>query len=369
MKANLFQTSVLLGCASFFMSATKCAQPVVESRSLKKNIKVMQVEASDFLDNSGFSFSEVAKSQFSGVLFEKNYFYERNIYPVIADVTVRDQNYFNVKKASAVEVVEVNKTVAQIKRWFPLAKTQDLAFSRNSSCLISRPQNFIAGKINALEAYSGASIQFGFNQTAVQLPIEAKFKMDKMRMDLSFHAFNPWTQQIVSSVNTEAFKKDYSAGFGIDLGIIHIGPEFYRVTGMAEVTLKGLQNSVKALAEKLLATPGEDWATRIIYSGDNNVVILGGTELGIKAGDQFKVFNQIHTWNGEACGESSILTGSTVVSDMQDPWIIQIDDAGTQMSKAHVLNVKDGTSIDLGALVKLHLYKEQVQAAAAATKK
>ncbi|MBC7420532.1 MAG: hypothetical protein H7328_07355 [Bdellovibrio sp.] len=366
MKSKILHTSVLMACAGFFMSATKCSQPV-EQRALKKNIKVMQIEASSFLDNAGFNFSEVAKSQFSGVLFEKNNFFERNVYPSLEDMVLPDQNYFNVKKASlGADKISVSPTVAQIKKWFPQAKSQDLAFSRNSACLISRPQHFIAGKINSLEAYSGAAFQFGFNQSLVQLPIEAKFKMDKMRMDLSFHAYNPWTQQVVGSVNAEAFKKDYSAGFGIDLGIIHIGPEFYRVTGMAEVTLAGLRASVTSLAQKLLSSPGEDWSTRVIYSGDNNIVILGGAELGIKPGDQFKIYNQIHTWHGEACGESSILTGSTVVSDAQDPWIVQIDDAGTLMSKAHILNVKDGSSVDLGALVKLHMYTEQVQALAAA---
>ncbi len=364
MKTQFFQLTVLIASSIFFMSATQCAQATDEKRALKKNVKLMQLHASSFLDNGGFSFSEVARSQFSGVLFEKDYFFERNVYPTIDDTVIPDQRYFDVKAAAGEKVV-LSPIVKQIKKWFPQAKSQDLKFSRNSACLISRPQHFIAGKINALEAHSGGALQFGFNQSLVQLPVEAKFKLDKMRMDLSFHAFNPWTQQVVSSVNAEAFKSDYKASFGIDLGIIHIGPEFYRITGMAEVTLKGLQNSITALAKKLLAANGEEWSSRIIYSGDNNVVILGGKELGLKSGDQLKVYNQIHTWNGESCGESSVLTGSTIVSDTKDPWIIEILDAGDLMSSARVLNIKEDTSIDLGALVKVHMFTEQVKAAAA----
>ena len=167
----------------------------------------MSISASTFLDNSGFSFSETAQSQLSGVLFEQNHFFERNVYPVLVD-SDRTQKYYGVSKASA----------EQIHKWFPKAKSQEIDLSQESACLITRPQHFIAGKINALEAYSGGALQFGFNQSVVQVPISANFKLDKMRMDLSFHAFDPWTQQNVASVNSEAFKTDYKVGFGINLG-------------------------------------------------------------------------------------------------------------------------------------------------------
>lgn len=345
MKKQLLKISSMIACLSFFMSATKCEKPVEEKpRQLKKNIRVMQMSASNFLDSSGFSFSETAQSQLSGVFFEENYFFERNVYPDPYVIDHGGKPTLGISKAS----------MDQVKTWFPEIKKQDIDLSQESSCLITRPQHFIAGKINALEAHSGASLQFGFNQSMVQVPISAKFKMDKMRMDLSFHAFDPWSQQKIASVNSEAIKKDYSAGFGIDLGVIHIGPEFYRITGMAEVTLKGLRAGISDLAKRLLSTPNEDWASRIMYSRDNYVLILGGSELGIQKGDQFKVYNQVHNWVGSPCGDSSILNGSTIVSDAQDPWIIEVEDAGNLMTKARVLNIKEDSSINLGALVKVH---------------
>lgn len=325
------------------MSATKCdKQQPVEARQLKKNVRVMYMNASSFLDNSGFNFSETAQSQLSGVLFEKNYFFERNVYPSL-DRSTPQKSSLVLTKASA----------DQVQKWFPALKEQNIDLSNDSSCLITRPQHFIAGKINALEAYSGASLQFGFSQTSVQVPVSAQIKLDKMRMDLSFYTFDPWTQQMVAAVNTEAFKKDYKAGFGIDLGILHIGPEFYRVTGLAEVTLKGIQEGINSIAQKLLATPGQDWQTRIMYSRDNYVLIVGGQELGIRKGDRFKVYNQVHNWIGEPCGASSVLNGSTVVSDALNPWIIEVEDAGNLMSKARVLNPKENESIGTGALVKI----------------
>jgi len=354
-------SALLVGSVGFLMSATKCQQQD-QGRTLKKNVKLVQLDASSFLDNSGFSFSEVARSQFSGVLFDQNLFYERNIYPTIEDVNgITDDKYFSVKSYTQ-KTVEQKKAqtqmVTQVKKWFPDLKSQEIALSKDSSCFFSRPQHYLAGKINSLEAYSGAALQFGFSQTIAPVvpPISAKLKLDRMRMDLSFHAIDPWTQQIVSSVNSEAFKNDYSAGFGIDLGLIHIGPEFYRATGMSEVTLKGLTTALSDLGARLLSIPNEEWSTRVILSRDNYVLIMGGAELGIKNGDQFKIFNQVHTWNGAPCAETSILTGSVIVSDAQDPWIVQVEDAGTLMSKARVLNIKENSSIDTGALVKLHQF-------------
>ena len=77
---KVLKASIVLVLSSFMMGATNCEQPVANSRELKKNIKILDVSASSFLDNSGFSFSEVARSQYSGVIFEKNHFYERNVY-------------------------------------------------------------------------------------------------------------------------------------------------------------------------------------------------------------------------------------------------------------------------------------------------
>lgn len=346
MKTQFLKISSVIASLSFLMSATKCEKPEVEGRQLKKNVRIMYMNAPSFLDNSGFSFTETAQSQLSGVLFEKNYFFERNVYPDPYAVDVNGRSTLGISKAS----------MDQVRNWFPEIKKQDIALSHDSSCLMTRPQHFIGGKINALEAYSGMNVQFGFSESAVQLPLSVNFKMDKMRMDLTFSAFDPWTQQRVHAVNEEVFKKDYTANFGVDVGWFHIGPSFYRNTGLAEVTLNGLRKSVTSLAKALLSTQNQDWSTRVMLARDNYVLLLGGSELGIKNGDQFKIFNQVHNWIGSPCGESSILNGSTIVSDMQDPWIVVVEDAGNLMSKARVLNTKENTSINAGALVKLHQF-------------
>lgn len=357
-KATQSVAFVTLGM--MLMANKKCEQQP-EARQLKRNVKVVGMSASSFLDNSGFNFSEVAQSQLSGVFFESNQFFERNTYP-----TYSDQEVFPVVTADASShklavVQSVNeKTEVQLKSWFPEITQQDFSgLSRKSSCLISRPQHLIQGKINALEAFGGGQLKFGFNVSSIQLPVSAKFALDKMRMDLSMHATDPWSLQKMAAVNSEVFKNDYKVGFGIDLGFISIGPEFYRATGMAEVTLKGLKNVVKDTYNKLATLPRQEWQTRVLLSRDNYVVIVGGAELGLKKGDKLKVENEVHDWLGEPCGESSILLGSTSVTSK--PWIIEVEDAGNLMSKARILNVDENTTIDVGALVRVEqLYIDPV---------
>ncbi len=362
MKQNftLLKSSTIILLGAFAMGNTKCEQPLANKRELKKNVRVLDINASSFLDNSGFNFSEVARSQYSGVLFEKNHFYERNIYPDLNEISgSSDQRYFNVQKTSG-----DSATAIQLKTWFPTMKSREISLDRDSSCLMMKPQHFIKGKINSLEAHSGGKLQFGFSQNYAQIPISANFSLDRMRMDLSFHAIDPWSYEVVDSQNSEAFKTDYKVGAGIDFGgIFHVGPEFYRITGMAEVTLKGLQAATEKLANSLLSKPGEVWNTRIVYSRDNYVAVLGGAELGLKKGDRLKVFNEAHTWHGEPCGESSVLAGSLVVSDASDPWIIEIEEPGKLLSRARVLNIKENESINTGALVKLHQFVEDVKSA------
>lgn len=363
MKKSVYIKGLTVALLSGLVMANKKCEKAPEPRQLKKNVKVVGMSASSFLDNSGFNFSETAQSQLSGVFFESNQFFERNTYPSYdAQESFPAVKDTGMQKASLIAAEVNDKAAVQLKAWFPDMKSSAMAqktqLSRESSCMISRPQHLLLGKINALEAYGGGGLQFGFNAASVQLPVSANFKLDKMRMDLSMHAFDPWTQEKMGSVNSEVFKNDYKVGFGIDLGVLHIGPEFYRVTGMAETTLKGLKQVVSDIYKTLAGLPRQEWQTRVLLSRDNYVVIVGGAELGLKKGDRLKIENEVHDWMGEPCGESSTLLGSTSVTS--NPWIVEIEDAGNLMSKAKVLNIDENTSIDVGALVRVDKLVEEV---------
>jgi hypothetical protein len=336
-----------LSCLAFLLLANQQCELPQEQRPLKKNIQVVGMHVSSFLDQTGFNFSEVANSQLSGVLFDDHYFFERTLYPQINTMNhLLDSNTRTIAKLNLGDQSQI-----QIKKWFPLIKTTAIDLSPESSCLITKPQHYLYGKMNTLEASGGGQVQFGFNLSGVQLPVNAKIKIDRMTMDMGMTAFDPWTQQAMGSVNSFASKTDYKVGFGLDLGIIHIGPEFYKVTGLAELTLKTLRNALKSLASKLNSIQRQEWQSRILLHDSEYVVILGGAELGLHRGDILKVENEIHHWIGTPCGESSVLAGS--VSATTEPLYIQIEDAGNLMSKAKILNASsEFPQINVGALVR-----------------
>ena len=140
LNRNILKASLAITFATFLMGNTQCEQPVDNKRQLKKNVRIVEVSASSFLNNGGFNFSEVAQSQLSGVLFENNNFYERTVYPDLNQIDgannggLKDQKYFGVQKTSV-----DSKVITQLKTWFPTMKAKEILLDRESSCFIQRP--------------------------------------------------------------------------------------------------------------------------------------------------------------------------------------------------------------------------------------
>lgn len=336
--------------------ANKECEKTPETRVLKKNIKILSMEASSFMDSSGFNFAEQAQERVSATVFATPYFYQRNYYPKAEDYV--DEQKFNAAQAVSFGRKMTTQQNIPLKAWFPkLGSSQkneirSAALSPESSCLIERPQHYLNGKILSLEAHSGGSLVFGFNQTIAQLPIQASFNLDRMKMDMVMNVFDSWTQEKTQSQIASVLKKDFSLKIGLDLGLFHIGPQIYRKTGLAEVTELAIKQAIEQTGKALNQMPSQQWKTRVVISSDNYVGILGGDELGIKVGDQFIIENENHTWLGAPCADGSILVGSMPVTIK--PWIVEVDRIGTGLSRARVLNENDNESIRIGASVKIH---------------
>jgi hypothetical protein len=143
---KILSVLTLIALATLTMANQKCEEEAPKVRTLKKNVQILGMEASTFLDNSGFNFSEVAQNQLSGVIFETETMFERNVYP-------KPESSDTQSSAVGLQKMSIDsKQMSQLKTWFPEMKTSDAQFSKNSSCLVSRPQHFLYGKINSLEA-------------------------------------------------------------------------------------------------------------------------------------------------------------------------------------------------------------------------
>ena len=349
---NIFKLGTMICLATLTMANKECEkQP--EPRQLKKNIKIIGMEASTFMDSSQFNFAEQAQERAGATIFSTPYFYERNNYPKAEDYL--DEQKFNAAQSAAFgQKMTVSKKIS-LKSWFPnLNSTQKISvnnFNSKSNCLIERPQHYIQGKILSLEAHSGGRLVFGFSAAVAQLPIQASISIDRMKMDMAMNTYDSWTQEKTQSQIASVLKKDMALKFGIDLGIINIGPQIYRKTGLAEVTGDVLKKAIEQTGTSLNSMTGQQWKSRVVINNDNYIGILGGEELGIQVGDQFVVENENHSWLGEPCAAGSIIVAS--IPTTMKPWIVEVDRVGTGLSRAKVLNENENESIHVGALVRI----------------
>lgn len=361
---KLIKRAVILQIALLTMANTQCEKKA-EPRILKKNIKIISMEASTFMDSSSFNFAEQAQERVSSTIFATPYFYERNFYPKAEDYL--DDQKFNAVQAAAFGQKMVAAKPISLKTWFPKLGTsggvqfKTSGFNPESSCLIERPQHYLSGKVLSLEAHSGGGLVFGFNQSVAVLPIQASFSIDRMKMDMAMNVFDSWTQEKTQSQIASVLKKDFSLKVGLDLGIIHIGPQIYRKTGLAEVTDQVVKAAIEQTGKALNDLPSQHWKSRVVISSDNYVGILGGDELGIKVGDQFIIENENHSWLGEPCAQGSVLIAS--IATTVKPWIVEVDRIGTGLVRAKVLNENENESIRIGASVKIYKLIEPQPAA------
>lgn len=350
---TILKASVLISLGGLLMANKECQQqPASSGRQLKKNVRILGVEASSFLDNGGFKFSEVAKGNFSGILYESNYFNERNIYPNWK-TNPTTSGSTGIQKAVAFQQKMNDDTLVQLKQWYPNLKSSDLGLQSEAACLIGRPQHFLHVKINSLEAHSGGGLTLGFSPNGVTLPVTGSVSIDRMQMNGSAMAMDPWSTETVGAHNDNFMKKDIKFQLGVPLGAFNFGLNFYRTTGMEETVIGTLRKLVTGLADQLLKKDMQKWSTRVVLSRDNKVTLLGGDELNIKVGDEFEVVNEVYDWMGEPCGDGSVMIGSTPVT--QKPWIVKVYSVGKQMSIADVISpVDENQTISVGALVRVH---------------
>lgn len=364
MNTQKFIRLIMIVTIAALTMANKECEKKADPRVLKKNVKILSMEASSFMDSSAFNFAEQAQERISATIFATPYFYERNFYPKAEDYL--DDVKFNAVQSAAFGQKMSNQQKISLKTWFPqlVANSKMDArsgFNPEASCLIERPQHYLHGKILSLEAHSGGGLVFGFDQSIAVLPLQASFSLDRMKMDMSMNVFDSWTQEKTQSQIASVLKKDFSLKVGLDFGIIHIGPQIYRKTGLAEVTDQVIKAAVEQTGQALNNLTSQQWKSRIVISSDNYVGILGGDELGIKVGDQFIIENENHSWLGEPCGTDSILIASMATT--VNPWIVEVDRIGTGLSRAKVLNENENESIRIGASVKIHkLFVEPVPA-------
>jgi hypothetical protein len=314
----------------------------LSGRQLKKRADLGQITASTMnLPGGGkFDFRFVANAQIYDVLVKSGQFAMTYEQPT----------------AEAQLPVSINGRDAQkLKSWRLMPKVNSYAqYSDEASCMINIPQVRIGGTIRSFEAVGGGGVSIGFNPAGsfdVSMIPSASVMIEKAQLDLGLVAYSPLTKGLFSSIDVTSKQTKVDLNLSINFGNFSLGPKFYFQSPLSKVTKSGLEKAVKVIADDLQQVP---WNTRVLADHDTHIAIMGGSNVGLREGDQLAIYNETHYWEGEPC-KSKYLGGA---SNSKEPVaIIEVTELGEDIAQTRVLmqtdrNPKEGAKVVVHKLVE-----------------
>lgn len=342
---KLSKVSILVLGAGLMMGNEKCQQQPVKERALKKIVEMGTIKSSPIIFPGGtsFDFQFVANQQIYGVLTESEHFTLRYAPPIAippSQASVGDTNFFNLSKADG-----------QMMKAFAQEAGKDnyaVEYSKTAWCMVNLPQARIEGSVNSFEMIGGGGITIGFTpagQVSNGLT-SAGLNLEWAQLDLSMMALRPLTSKVMAASNVTTKQTKTKVSFGLNFGAFSIGPSAYYQTPLAQVSKNGLKLGVSDLDTKLKS---EEWYTRVMANHDTHLVVVGGTDVGLEAGDQLLVYNEDYYWDGEPCNSRYLGGGAAAGSAVAK---IEIDWVGDEISRGKVIEQNDYNAV-IGAKVKL----------------
>ncbi len=344
---KVVKAGVLIAGAAVTMGNQKCEQQqvVAPARTLKKIVEMGSIQSSPLIfPNGSFDFKFVANQQIYGVLMESKEFTLRYAPPIAVppeEVRSGDDNFFNLTKADG-----------QMMKAFAQAVGKDnynVQYAKTAWCMVNLPQAKISGSVNSFELIGGGGLTVGFTPAGAYPTnglTSAGFNVEWAQLDLSLMALRPLTSKVMAASNVTSKQTKTKVNFGLNFGAFTIGPSAYYQTPLAQVTKNALVKSVGNLNASLQS---EEWYTRVMANHDTHLVIVGGTDVGLEAGDQLLVYNEDYYWEGEPCNSKYLGGGAAAGSAVAK---IEIDWVGDEISRGRVIEQNSNNAV-VGAKVKL----------------
>lgn len=354
---NLLKAGVLMGTAGLMMGNQSCQQQP-QGRQLKRIVEMKKVisPAISLPNGESFDFEYVANQQIYAVLQKSDQFALR-YHPPVVEVPAPFGGETKMLKASPRDTVMMKALSANS------GLMEKATYSKEAECMINLPSANIGGSVNAFEMMGGAGVKIGFDPTGSHKlgPLTgAGLNIQWAQLDLSLMATNPLTQTLLAGSNVNAKQTKTSLNFSLLFGGLSVGPSAYYSTPLAKVTQNALIKGVTGLHQQLQAK--EEWYSRVLVNHDTHLAVLGGTNVSMKVGDQFNVFNEEYYWEGEPCAKGSKYYGGGARTPVA---VIEIDWVGDEVSRGRVIKQTDENPV-LGAKIKLLQFaSEQTDTAAA----
>lgn len=328
---NVAKTALLFGTAGLMMGNQSCQQQGTSQRELKRLVAMSKIVSPPIALPQGgsFDFQYVANQQVYAVLQNSDHFSMQYAPPVATTSNLNagvDSKVFNVsaKDKSILRAVTANAGLPDTP-----------VYSQNAECLINLPNAMIGGSVNSFEMIGGAGVDIGFTAAgalnAIGVPTLG-LKIDWAQLDLSMMATHPLTQTVLAASNVTANQTRTQVSFTLDVSGFSIGPSAYYQTPLANVTNKALISGVNALYGGLNNNAEGDWYSRVLVLDQNEVVMLGGNNVGVHVGDTFNIYNETYYWDGQPCNSKYYGGGASAPVAT-----IQIDMVGDEISRGKLI--------------------------------
>lgn len=287
----LFKATALLGMAALSMGNEGCEQQAAEGprTTLKRIVEIGKISARPvYLPNGQeFDMEFVINNQFREVLVASTEF------SLLKRLTSTPDTLTPEGVRSKVAVMDsdmkvMNGISSKADQWYR---------TKEAECFVNMPQWYLGGNVNSYELVTSAGLRLGYGvngaHNPAQIGVDANIHFDNYELDMSMNAYNPIDKEMVKHVKITKSQLESKINFGINFGLISIGPEFYHRESLASVTREALEKALVAIKKK---TEEIEWYSNIGFYEEGFAVIKGGENVGIQAGDEFGIYSSEYYW-------------------------------------------------------------------------
>ncbi|MNK90331.1 hypothetical protein D3C87_1103790 [compost metagenome] len=361
MTSKISKVILLCGGALLTMGNQKCE----DKRTLKKIIQMDGITSPALTLPGGgtFDFQSVANQQIYAVLSESPEFTFRLLPPVV----VPPAGNSAIQAKSTNNDLQYNLTPSDqlaMNEFSAISKATTLSLQAQGEipvendiiawCLVNQPQARISGNVNAFEMVGKGGITIGFSPAgdhAVNGIGSASLKIELAQLDLSMKALRPITDKVLTATNVSSKQTKTKLNLSINWAEWAAKPSVFYQTPLAQVTKNALTKAVKNLGEQLKS---EEWSTRVLAYQWDHIVVVGGTDVGLEAGDQLLIYNEDYYWEGEPCNSRYLGGGAAAnaaIAKIEVVWV------GDEISRGRIIERTEDSPVQ-GAKVKLFKFRD-----------
>jgi len=364
---------LLIPILGLLMMGNKGCNQKEEARLLRMDVEIgnmrtlpLQVE-----DQEEIRIDQLTKNLFSRTIYNHNHFSVVNpvVEEPVEDLSSRSLSSTTNRKYSEKDYqILTNYGFTGIEGTSSLFQTRALEVP---SCQWESPQLTLNSDVLGFELVNKSELGLGYSPSGTHLDqLKGKVKFVNFRLDYGITAVSPLLLRTVAS--TEAVTHQSSVEVAFDFGQNSpLTIDFFYQEALVKVIKDGMNKSLDRLVGRLkeqTTTAGKDWnydvwesrvlLDPVICDSDDCVAIRGGSLNRIKIGDHFKIYNMMHSWEGEPC-ESKLLRSVPDTNTMNE---IVIESVGDAVSIGRIQTSESGIKVEPGAMVKLNWMNEPAPA-------